>query len=670
MAAELTMTANGLAFEYAEQRPLPAAPAPSMWMTAREIGFELDCSDRHVRRLAHMNSWRRKAKKTNGGKSYEYRRDDVMTYLNDQAPKPSKIKASGDQIPLALGIESDDPVVLSRFARIKDLMEPSGHDLAVALKVRSQETGVSTSTLRRWIDAYREHGPEGLADRRGGNSNARKVDENALKAIFTLYANRQSPTLAQAHKAYCALREMEPERNLPEISLGTLRRHINQLGLAVRLRKRGGNGPKAARQHGRPSIHRDWSNVRVMEYWMGDGTALDLMVRWPGYKNPMRPWLMAWIDVRSRMIVAWRLVAKVNGETALLTLRDGWQRFGLCDVLYVDNGREYKNKNAYGQTTYVGAIELAHVKGYLDTLQRKMIHAWPGNPRAKAPIERWFNTLSGSYLNLFPGYTGGNITSMTRKKDDYRLKQDLKNEDIYDADQARELLAKIVDAYNTATHSSLDGRSPMEVFDALHGKTADGSAEHGVEMPKGRVLDFALKSRQPRLIRNDGVEVYKTWYRSDDEAFLKAVGRKGYIAYDPDDLTSAELYAFDSSRRPEWVCTVYPYKGICAKDADAARAAIAKDKADGKVIARAADLLMDRSIEPIGLMRATATKADSTRLASHRGRFVGNAAADTNGKSAQIHRFPTGGISGTPKPHNPTEEEPEEKLRKGLFTWL
>lgn len=79
MALEMTLVAKGPGYEIYEERPAAAAEEPALrkWVTAREIGFLLGCSDRRAHQLARENAWRKRSKRVRGGKQHLYRLEDV-----------------------------------------------------------------------------------------------------------------------------------------------------------------------------------------------------------------------------------------------------------------------------------------------------------------------------------------------------------------------------------------------------------------------------------------------------------------------------------------------------------------------------------------------------------------------------------------------------------------
>ncbi len=711
MIAELAMGVGALANDQRPTHALSAAEGTNdpwslttceRWISCEQAGLLAGVSGRRMRQIARERDWPTHAESAQGGIRTMLRLDDVLALTADDVLASPLARddgrgAGGEGHP-AGGEGTNDPRAAARWAIIQPILAaPAGERTRMVVQAAERE-GISESTIWRWLkraaplarDDGRGAGGEGtsLADRRCGNRNAARHDVAVMKIIFTLRARRESPTIAQVFKGYewerkrrvgeaAAGRERADEPMLPKLSERTVARILSSIPKAYQARRRGGDGARDVKKNFVPPIHRDWSDIRVMECWMGDGTGFDALVNWPGYKTPIRPWLLTWLDVRSRMIVAWRLVDQVNGGTAMLALRDGWRRYGLCDWLYIDNGKEYENKDQNGRTVYRGKVEIAHLDGYLAQLGVRKQNAVVRNPESKAPQERWYATFSHSYLNLFDAYTGGNITAKTNTKDDARLKADLAAGRVMDRAEAIALAGRIIAAYNGARHSSLGKLSPYKVFGDLYRRTADGVREHPVRVVTDRVLDIAMMRRDRVFtVTNAGVDVLGQRYetRPGDEqsaiAFIEAIGRRGVVAYDPDDLNVVHLYAITNGRE-YYVCDLVPSFGVKVTDESAAKAAIREQARRKKLIAEASAALIDRQIAPRAqeiLREGVLAVNDDVAHADHERRFGGGSPRPFDGRGAGGEGQSAGGDSvlvfpkgGDPKP------KPKSDGLKGLF---
>lgn len=666
------------------------------WISCEQAGVLAGVSGRRMRQIARERDWPTRAEAAQGGIRTMLRLDDVLALTAD-ATMPAA--GPGPGTPNDQQSETNDPKAQQRWAIISPILSAKPGERTMMIEQAAQAAGVSPSTIWRWMarvapdrPTTSDQRPETqLSDRRTGNRNAAKHDHAVMKAIFTLRARRVSPTVAQVFKGYdwerkrrlaeaAAGRAREDEPMLPKLSERTVARILSAIPKAYQARLRGGDGARDVKKNFVPPIHRDWTDVRVMECWMGDGTAFDALVAWPGYKSPIRPWLLTWIDVRSRMIVAWRLVDKVNGGTAMLALRDGWRRYGLCDYLYIDNGKEYENKDTNGRVVYRGKVEIAHLDGYLAKLGVRKQNAQVRNPESKAPQERWYATLSHSYLNICKAYTGGNITAKTGGKDDARLKADLAAGRVMDRTEAIEITGRIIAAYNGARHSSLGKCSPFKVFGDLYGRTADGTREHPVRPVSERVLDIAMMRRDRVFtVGNAGVEVLGQRYevRPGDTAahtaFWEAVGRRGVVAYDPDDMNVVRLYAILNGRE-HFVCELVPSFGVKVKDEEAMTRAVRQKKSAEKTIREAARALIDRQIAPRAeeiLREGVLAVNDDVAHAEHESRFGSGPLRPSDGRGAGgegLLVFPKGGAAGAlTNDQGAKTNDPAPTPLRGLF---
>lgn len=657
-----------LPFALRERLGLDAAVETfDVMIPAAQAAVLLGCTERNARRLAKNHGWPTALLPARGGARRAISRAAVLAYLEAQRPAP----------PLAL--PPDDGLNAAQARRrqaISPVLAAADGGQSAVIAEKAAQFGVSERTIRRWLAAAKAKDAAALDDGRKGNRNAAKYDWDALKlAVFTVYSNRIGPTIAQAHLGYLQLRREEPERGLPELPERTFAYYVHKFAPALLQRGRGGDPARAARKNHTRPVYRDWTDIRCMGVWMGDGTAWDQLVYWPRYQKPIRPWFLTWLDVRTRRIVAWRLVDKVNGATAMLALRDGWRAWGLCDELYVDNGKEYENKDSRGQKIYKGKIVIGHLEGYLEAIGVHQRNAIVRNPESKAPMERWYATLSGSYLNLFDAYTGGNITSLTRKKDDARLKQDLKAGRVLNMDEARDLARAIVAAYNAAPHSSLGKKSPDQMWIELYNKTADGARFHDVTKASKTELHFALMRRKQKTINAGGIELYGQKYGPadrNDRAFMDAKGRKGFFAYDPEDVSVLHLYAFGPDNRPKYVCELRPIRPISAADENALRHEFKAKQAEERTLAEARTILIDRTIDAVGVLRRGRLHI-SDEAKARREQIVALAAADSN-----VARFPAGQTADLakgmpaktePKPEINDEEENVVLTKKLLGTY-
>jgi transposase InsO family protein len=525
---------------------------------------------------------------------HRYLEEHKARILRTAAPHSPGIEALTDVPPA----QAEAAVRRLRFVReaqsIQKIMPSEwkrrGISRRTALEKLAKKSGVTYPTLLGWVHSYNREGIAGLVPRPHGHQ-AGTLDEAAQGMAFTLYADRQQPSYQQAYEAF-ALWCKKQDR--PAVSYDVFYRFLKSVPPATIDYWR--KGSAYIRKNYVPPILRLLDDLAVNECWMGDATTLDVFCLYPKRPNPVRPTLTAWMDIRSRLVVGFMIAPTVNTNTVALGFRDAVLRYGLPEVIYVDNGREYRNKNWRGQVVSYGHLEAAHIKGRWERLGILPMFAWPYNPQSKGQIERWFNTLSHSFLNLLPGYSGANITARTKRKDQERLSLEIKQGALLSFDELTVAVGEAIKAYNHKAHKALGGKSPAQIFEEGYGQP---------RLVSERALDFCLAKQRVVTIKSGGITARETGvtYISYDPAYIRAIGRKGMLAYDPRDVSQAHLSAI-VNKREVYCCAVAPREGIAFRASEAElKEAIGRKKRTHKLIAEAARAMKHKEIDVRGKLR-------------------------------------------------------------------
>ena len=127
--------------------------------------------------------------------------------------------------------------------------------------------------------------------------------------------------------------------------------------------------------------------------FVGDHRKFDFFILGPR-GTWVRPWVTAWLDMRSGKLVSWLVTLNPNTDTITSTFADAAldQAIGLPREIYIDNGRDYCNERFAGhgfreklKTTLES--EKQRVVPMLEHLGIIAHFAIPENARAKT-IER------------------------------------------------------------------------------------------------------------------------------------------------------------------------------------------------------------------------------------------------------------------------------------------
>lgn len=398
---------------------------------------------------------------------------------------------------------------------------------------------VSSRTLRRWISLYRKGGKKALVDNcaKAGNRNSYfTLDESALMAriIQKEYLSLQRKSIATVFvDVQHAFREENERRNADgEVALKVpgreaVRQFIKRLDVfRVQVAR---YGQAEAMKRMRPvkegiEVSRPFERVEMDEWKIDlltiltqtglinlfsdeEKKALDLLNR------TKRWWLVAAIECRTRCIVGMTLTADPKTSSALKCLRmvvsdkgqfadaagalSSWAIFSTPELLAVDNGSAFKSALFTSTCADLGITKLQTIAG---------------QPSMRGRIERVFNTLAMTLLPRLSGRTFGDTVKRARHPAEERACLGLE-------DLATILTRWVVDVYHNTPHEGLNGRTPLEQWEA---DLKDGNYPL-LAAPTARHKRIAFGLPLERVVRKDGIRILNVRYQSRDlaEWFLK-----------------------------------------------------------------------------------------------------------------------------------------------------
>lgn len=281
----------------------------------------------------------------------------------------------------------------------------SERESTAAFVKRSCDDGqeCSRGSLYRWFKAYQAAGLNGLADRRLVKSAEVITFDPFIDSLKAYYLKSTRYTKAMAYRLAC---EKAQERgwSVP-FDLRQAQNILAAIPKKVAAYHR--DGPRAYNaQHGK-FIERDYSKLASNQLWVSDGYTLDVRVNVKG--KLLRPTLVAWMDVRSRYPVGWRIVPRAeNADVILAAFRMGVEAHGLPQMVYHDNGEAYDASALQGVTKRKrreGALPLVDL-GVFPRLEVGVRHSLPFNAKAKMN-ERWHRIIKERFCTRFEAYTGG-----------------------------------------------------------------------------------------------------------------------------------------------------------------------------------------------------------------------------------------------------------------------
>jgi hypothetical protein len=274
------------------------------------------------------------------------------------------------------------------------------------------ERRFAAPTIGGWLDRYRAGGFEALKPRlRSDRGRVQALTSGQVELVLNM--KREDP----GRTAKLILRELE--------LAGCLRKgQVHVTTIQRLLRREGLSGPHV--ELDRPARYR-WRAARSNELWQVDavhGPALFC----PARGRPVRVKIFSLLDDRSRLIVYSRAFFEETQLAFLTVLAGAVQRRGAPAGILADNHGSFR-----GQDAQIACAQLA----------LRLVFARPYDGASKGKIERYHRTLRSQLLD--------------------RL--DLERVKTLDQLNAR-LAAWVEGEYNRRPHAGLEGKTPLEVWEA------------------------------------------------------------------------------------------------------------------------------------------------------------------------------------------------------------
>ena len=169
-----------------------------------------------------------------------------------------------------------------------------------------------------------------------------------------------------------------------------------------------------------PAQERTRGHFHALEAVNADGHKWDVFVRWPDGEIG-RPLMVAFQDLYSGKLLAWRCDRSENKEATRLAFGDLVEEFGIPDHCWLDNGRAFASKWISGGTPnrYRFKVLDEEPLGLLTQLGVRVHWTTPYAGQSK-PIERMFRdfaTDTAKHPRFAGAYTGNNPLA---KPENYR----------------------------------------------------------------------------------------------------------------------------------------------------------------------------------------------------------------------------------------------------------
>lgn len=427
------------------------------------------------------------------------------------------------------------------------------------------DESISKTTLYRWKKDFQTAGMAAFLPQHGQNKGKHSLSEALFNEFVWLL--KKKIAISECHRILTVMAKKQGD-TCP--SADTLRRIASELPQAVLVAIR--DGKKAFYNNVQTFTRRDPESVHAGQVFVGDHRKFDFFIKGPR-GTWVRPWVTAWMDMRSGKLVGWIVTLNPNTNTIMESFAEAAldAAIGLPREIYIDNGRDYCNPTFAGrgfrETKAALEADKPRVVSMMEHLGIIVHYAIPENARAKTIERVAFRNMSDWFCPHFDTYCGRNTAQRPEQLKD-RLKDKGKGkgkdtESKYNVTLAE--LAQIFDGYVRHIYN----KRPSERGKGREGECPDETFIR-TRLPVRQTTEAVLMhfiSKQPGRYRvgRNGITFKGREYYSPDMTLHK--GKDLIISQRPSDPDS--IFVFDVDERPLFKATILGAIDAAHADGDA-----------------------------------------------------------------------------------------------------
>lgn len=434
---------------------------------------------------------------------------------------------------------------ITEFEKFSAKFVRQGKTRVEAAEVFATQNDMSVRTLYNYIERYRLDGILGLVDRRGGKYKRERISPGAMDRFKQLYLDQRQPSLKTCWEII-RYENDKKQHNWLIPSLRTMHNIVkDEIPVPTQILLREGQAAYEAKCA--PYIQTDYASIEPGQIWVGDHHQfncwiLDSRGRW------QRPWLTAWLDIRSRKLVGWDINFNPNQTTILRAFKMAAEQFGPPEGVKIDNGRDYDSQLFTGTTKKKRKrIKLQYdtelLGGIYNLLGISVNFAIPYHPQSKS-IERFFDTMDMQFCKGLATYCGKDSARKPEKLNEFLSSEKFRLKNGINLGTFKKLFSKYVDVYNSTAHfgSGMSGHSPDQVF----------AKRDSRRVLRDGVLDLVCRVwSEPLKVGKNGVRFKNLYFGQFDSNLLSRFGEMVRLSYDPDDLGEVHIYDLNF----KYICT-------------------------------------------------------------------------------------------------------------------
>lgn len=275
---------------------------------------------------------------------------------------------------------------------------------------------VTLTSLYNWRKAYKDFGLDGLLPNWGKNKGQSFVISDYLRDEF-IKLLKTGLKVAECHRV---LQVLAKSRGEACPSDGTLHNILKSIPAPVLIAIK--EGKKACVNKAQTFTRRDPESISAGQVFVGDHRRFDFHINGTGGKRHwVRPWVTAWLDMRSGKLVGWHISFSPNTHTIIAAFAEAAldPAIGLPRDIIIDNGRDYCSTIMAGTGHRGKREQQTALRETLETEKKKVIpmmerlsitshFAIPENARAKTIERVAFKNMSDWFDQYIDTWCGRN----------------------------------------------------------------------------------------------------------------------------------------------------------------------------------------------------------------------------------------------------------------------
>ena len=380
---------------------------------------------------------------------------------------------------------------------------------------------LSNRTLYRWLKDFTDTGLSGItplyskSGKESGTGSSLTATEKEMLQFFYLDYNKRSIR-------HCFL-SMKANIKESKATYATCRRYLKSLPEAMVDFYQLSQEAFEAKHF--PYIERDKKLLKAMDQVQGDHHRIDRVVMHNG--KLVIPWITTFADVRSGAILGWCVSINPNSQTILAAYYMMIMRFGIPEMVHVDNGKDYKGKTIKGQKIKMKAVDkdgIEHeeeviITGAIVTCGSRLQYARAYHGQSKGVQERFYKILEEYYSKNTGNYIGSNTAARVDEQKLYwrAMKGKAKRNDVGSWEDFIKEITYWVNWYNTEWVSEAkdrEGLTPEQAFIQ--------NMPEAIRKPDPATVQLALTRGELRTVRENGVSVGGADYWAEELIGLTA----------------------------------------------------------------------------------------------------------------------------------------------------